>query len=110
MVGSCGSRILFLTSKVRLHCDMFARHSGVMNKCLFLTSRVRLHCDEHFDPHAWATAVRLFLTSKVRLHCDWTRCGSGSKPTTAPFPDLKGQAPLRLRPVLPRSVVALAFS
>ena len=85
MVGSCGSRILFLTSKVRLHCDMFARHSGVMNKCLF-------------------------LTSKVRLHCDWTRCGSGSKPTTAPFPDLKGQAPLRLRPVLPRSVVALAFS
>ena len=70
MVGSCGSRILFLTSKVRLHCDMFARHSGVMNKCLFLTSKVRLHCDEHFDPHAWATAVRLFLTSKVRLHCD----------------------------------------
>ena len=37
----------------------------------------------------------LFLTSKVRLHCD--RSGpTADKTSRPPFPDLKGQAPLRL--------------
>ena len=36
---------LFLTSKVRLHCDIntLAEEGGV--NLLFLTSKVRLHCD-----------------------------------------------------------------
>ena len=37
--------------------------------CLFLTSKVRLHCDR--EAVLGVVAVRLlFLTSKVRLHCD----------------------------------------
>ena len=37
----------------------------------------------------------LFLTSKVRLHCDnWILTTTGSI-VKSPFPDLKGQAPLR---------------
>ena len=60
---------------------------------LFLTSKVRLHCD------SLPTGVRiyvpgLFLTSKVRLHCDY-RAYEFSGNRIHPFPDLKGQAPLR---------------
>ena len=37
---------LFLTSKVRLHCDIakFVHHT--VHDDLFLTSKVRLHCDQ----------------------------------------------------------------
>ena len=62
-------RRLFLTSKVRLHCDTKIQVPDVTAATLFLTSKVRLHCD-------WRTGMRisngsmLFLTSKVRLHCD----------------------------------------
>ena len=38
--------------------------------------------------------LNLFLTSKVRLHCDRVRPEVLSC-ATQPFPDLKGQAPLR---------------
>ena len=60
---------------------------------LFLTSKVRLHCD-------WRVLrdrpeeLALFLTSKVRLHCDW-RTHHEIAIRGLPFPDLKGQAPLR---------------
>ena len=71
---------LFLTSKVRLHCD--SRPAAVMRSCrkLFLTSKVRLHCDVEWMmalPAGWV----LFLTSKVRLHCD--KPGSHRKPVAA---------------------------
>ena len=85
--------VLFLTSKVRLHCD----HRGPRGRdprtstfpdlkgqaplrlavvCingggvppLFLTSKVRLHCDG--IPGSLTLGIELFLTSKVRLHCD----------------------------------------
>ena len=36
---------------------------------LFLTSKVRLHCDRQHD-ETCAGELSLFLTSKVRLHCD----------------------------------------
>ncbi len=62
---------LFLTSKVRLHCDYtrFRKYGGVPTG-LFLTSNVRLHCDERTPPDLFRMAA-------------------------LPFPDLKGQAPLR---------------
>jgi len=38
---------LFLTSKVRLHCDTpIPFQERFLRKHLFLTSKVRLHCDE----------------------------------------------------------------
>ena len=37
---------------------------------LFLTSKVRLHCDDTGTSDAWQYMYDLFLTSKVRLHCD----------------------------------------
>ena len=61
---------LFLTSKVRLHCDLAAMHMVSGGSVLFLTSKVRLHCDLDFDVE--------------------------ELPQPVPFPDLKGQAPLRL--------------
>ena len=112
-------RKLFLTSKVRLHCDAkrlaetlrarttFPDLKGqaplrqvdfAVVRCkslLFLTSKVRLHCDVEWMmalPAGWV----LFLTSKVRLHCDPVRpryCHVS--PGCGAFPDLKGQAPLR---------------
>ena len=109
---------LFLTSKVRLHCDKrislspqaqansfpdlkgqapLRRAEGTGSSYggwLFLTSKVRLHCDEGIRG-GLVSQEELFLTSKVRLHCD--EVGSvftGSTPPPA-FPDLKGQAPLR---------------
>ena len=36
---------------------------------LFLTSKVRLHCDD-YTPDDSDEPLGLFLTSKVRLHCD----------------------------------------
>ena len=36
---------------------------------LFLTSKVRLHCDPVMTPRM-VVMIPLFLTSKVRLHCD----------------------------------------
>ena len=88
--------VLFLTSKVRLHCDpVRPRYCHVSPGCgafpdlkgqaplrrelgevarvfvlgLFLTSKVRLHCDCR-ESAAAGQAFGLFLTSKVRLHCD----------------------------------------
>ena len=40
-------------------------------------------------------ALNLFPTSKVRLHCDYSTFRLAGT-ATGPFPDLKGQAPLRL--------------
>ena len=61
---------------------------------LFLTSKVRLHCDKWSPPLSRRAVQLLFLTSKVRLHCDalTSRRNDG---VARPFPDLKGQAPLR---------------
>ena len=36
---------LFLTSKVRLHCDLDLECGEFPLDLLFLTSKVRLHCD-----------------------------------------------------------------
>jgi len=41
---------LFLTSKVRLHCDSLAAAWRSMSGALFLTSKVRLHCDCAINP------------------------------------------------------------
>ena len=42
---------LFLTSKVRLHCDVqIVSRRGVPLPVLFLTSKVRLHCDQLTSP------------------------------------------------------------
>ena len=86
---------LFLTSKVRLHCDSANGLAQLLDTILFLTSKVRLHCDmlatQHIGGGHW-----LFLTSKVRLHCDNDLVNKISGPLKASFPDLKGQAPLRL--------------
>ena len=70
--GCCldgGARRLFLTSKVRLHCDDFHGETLEPREVLFLTSKVRLHCDMLGLRWVRVTVV-LFLTSKVRLHCD----------------------------------------
>ena len=85
---------LFLTSKVRLHCDKLLIPSvlkklatfpdlkgqaplrpvwgseSAWREALFLTSKVRLHCDEVRRNGTAVDPVELFLTSKVRLHCD----------------------------------------
>ena len=61
---------LFLTSKVRLHCDGGAAEMSVQVMKLFLTSKVRLHCDLRTLPPHPQHRSQLFLTSKVRLHCD----------------------------------------
>ena len=86
---------LFLTSKVRLHCDILkgcpSPHPMI---CLFLTSKVRLHCDSEQLKEFGETLINLFLTSKVRLHCD-NALRRSIPARTLPFPDLKGQAPLR---------------
>ena len=37
---------------------------------LFLTSKVRLHCDGQGSELLTYAVSQLFLTSKVRLHCD----------------------------------------
>ena len=85
---------LFLTSKVRLHCDSAAEAArGLLGRLLFLTSKVRLHCDP-VDGLVLLQVRDLFLTSKVRLHCDWAGYMPCPHPRAA-FPDLKGQAPLR---------------
>ena len=61
---------LFLTSKVRLHCDIFEKGLDLLrDPQLFLTSKVRLHCDLFARPGDGFYGP-LFLTSKVRLHCD----------------------------------------
>ena len=85
--------LLFLTSKVRLHCDQLPVGGVEVGEPLFLTSKVRLHCDR-FSPLPCWDASHLFLTSKVRLHCDTAEAFSRANPQEA-FPDLKGQAPLR---------------
>ena len=111
---------LFLTSKVRLHCDWeriapskspqppfpdlkgqaplrqwWWRCGRRRRAALFLTSKVRLHCDLRSQVNRRFAPTGLFLTSKVRLHCDDHRHGRQDRPV-GPFPDLKGQAPLRL--------------
>ena len=69
--AGAGLRHLFLTSKVRLHCDPGADgHDGPLDVYLFLTSKVRLHCDP-MDVVRDEQGQILFLTSKVRLHCDF---------------------------------------
>ena len=45
---------------------------GAVALALFLTSKVRLHCDLAIRGVCPLQALTLFLTSKVRLHCD---CG-----------------------------------
>ena len=62
--------ILFLTSKVRLHCDLSTRMACILGMPLFLTSKVRLHCDTPIPFQERFLRKHLFLTSKVRLHCD----------------------------------------
>ena len=61
---------------------------------LFLTSKVRLHCDHSVTSAPPWQPRRLFLTSKVRLHCDRYRVDAWNGALDS-FPDLKGQAPLR---------------
>jgi len=63
---------LFLTSKVRLHCDSWAFTPAGATVGLFLTSKVKLHCDVT-DDRVGCSGSALFLTSKVRLHCDYQR-------------------------------------
>ena len=53
-------------------------------------------------------AVSLFLTSKVRLHCDKVE-QLQARAIAAPFPDLKGQAPLRRGEALHHNGGALPF-
>ena len=55
-----------------------------------------------------ADAWVLFLTSKVRLHCDARTCCVRDV-AAAPFPDLKGQAPLRLGFLLVRPDAQMPF-
>ena len=121
---------LFLTSKVRLHCDsLFAPLPDVTSHPfpdlkgqaplrpgssarppwrmhLFLTSKVRLHCDPVSCRFARCQLGCLFLTSKVRLHCDSTGVDMSPERLPQPFPDLKGQAPLRRLAALCRSPYA----
>ena len=68
---------LFLTSKVRLHCDENKITAIDRHLTLFLTSKVRLHCDS-VSPLDVAGLLQqpLFLTSKVRLHCDRDTLGA----------------------------------
>ena len=100
---------LFLTSKVRLHCDRAVVSSPSQTRRvpfpdlkgqaplrplyaigldgrihdLFLTSKVRLHCD-HAPRQGASRYMGLFLTSKVRLHCD-VRLRSGMSIPVGPF-------------------------
>ena len=70
------------------------RRTYHQNGNLFLTSKVRLHCDGS-GGCGRLVELLLFLTSKVRLHCD-SRSHIPINELRTPFPDLKGQAPLRL--------------
>ena len=85
---------LFLTSKVRLHCDvsMMNPASSFGEPFPDLKGQAPLRPTAH-EPH-WRPCPCLFLTSKVRLHCDES-IAQATPNTPAPFPDLKGQAPLR---------------
>ena len=69
---------------------LWRRRAKLAKALLFLTSKVRLHCDHQQVQHRLIIGM-LFLTSKVRLHCGGRGRGA------PPFPDLKGQAPLRQR-------------
>ena len=95
MVGSCGSRILFLTSKVRLHCDCVQYCHDPLLRWPFpdLKGQAPLRpAPISGEPQREEV---LFLTSKVRLHCDPSVSDHIVTPGMRPFPDLKGQAPLR---------------
>ena len=120
VVRRSSNAALFLTSKVRLHCDydklfpispdlevpfpdlkgqaplrLDAVHGALaQGRILFLTSKVRLHCDG-LSGWGWCRRGCLFLTSKVRLHCDRADLYALGLSVEEPFPDLKGQAPLR---------------
>ena len=100
-------RILFLTSKVRLHCDGLCGGSALPLRLLFLTSKVRLHCDRVVGrPVARCQLPFPDLKGQAPLRqaarqAEW-------RPDTEPFPDLKGQAPLR--PVIPPERPALTTS
>ena len=78
---------------LRLGTPPQERHA---KESLFLTSKVRLHCDrECGNQRNRVCFTGLFLTSKVRLHCDVDSCSLRIPASSPPFPDLKGQAPLR---------------
>ena len=100
---------LFLTSKVRLHCDRDLLSDVRSIKALFLTSKARLHCD-HGVESSYRASHGLFLTSKVRLHCDRQSPGGRTMSDEPPFPDLKGQAPLRRSPFRRKFGQAMCFS
>ena len=111
------SRALFLTSKVRLHCDFGPRRRPSGPKASFpdlqgqaplrpIKGHVLSESSCSFPDLQGQAPLRrlnltcptnpppLFLTSKVRLHCD-RGCCANRGPVAAPFPDLQGQAPLR---------------
>ena len=87
---------LFLTSKVRLHCGAIIVRTNKATSSAFpdLKGQAPLRQDSMDERYA-KVERELFLTSKVRLHCgDEAQILSESAPR-GPFPDLKGQAPLR---------------
>ena len=102
-------KALFLTSKARLHCDHGVESSYRASHGLFLTSKARLHCD-HGVESSYRASHGLFLTSKVRLHCDRHSPGGRTMSDEPPFPDLKGQAPLRRSPFRRKFGQAMCFS
>ena len=65
-----GTHILFLTSKVRLHCDMHRNSGPGRGPTPFpdLKGQAPLRRADITADHG--AAASLFLTSKVRLHCD----------------------------------------
>ena len=62
---------LFLTSKVRLHCDFHTNGRAVRTAASFPDLKGQAPLRQVMD---WVLktleVIRLFLTSKVRLHCD----------------------------------------
>ena len=117
---------LFLTSKVRLHCDLlrikqlrdvptpFPDLKGQAPLRPEVTDALLAYYSPFPDLKGQAPLrprlprrpqggpVSLFLTSKVRLHCD-IKTAQGMGMSADPFPDLKGQAPLRPGPAVRRA-------
>ena len=85
---------LFLTSKVRLHCDELWEQDQAAYREPFPDLKGQAPLRRAFSSSKQARHCHLFLTSKVRLHCDKALWWAVLR-AYFPFPDLKGQAPLR---------------
>ena len=73
--------VLFLTSKVRLHCDRIHSSAIAAGVYTFPDLKGQAPLRQELWKHENPVMGQLFLTSKVRLHCDL-----GVAPVTMEYP------------------------